>query len=657
MFSKKKQQREELIPENNSLTQNETEEQNPLLKNKKTLKDMIAPSGIDTSDINHIGIISSVTRYARSHYVAGLPRMATFPYFLRAMYDFGDINTSVFINPVNEADSQNSLNKIIVSLESERIVAEKRGDINRERLVEDKRIEAERIRDEIAAGFNRLFEASVVCTLFSYELPELDKMSELLSMEMSKNLINIKSAWAVQEEAFKSNLPFNRNYITRKHTFDRSSMATVFPFIASEVGHPTGIPIGFDKQTGLPILYNNFHSSLTNYNMVIFGKSGAGKGVTIKTITARSYVLMGIESLALDAEGEYGIVAESLGGINVVISPNSKTIINLFDIEPEIVKDEITGKDRTVLNVENKVEDVTNALITMARGSTRSEDVNEITKQIIAETVGEEYQALGINSNPNSLYDDDKVELGSGLTRKKKDMPTIGSWYRRLMRKAENNDNIDYQFHFSYLIKVMKQYVRELDGQMAYFDGQSTFELLDGAPFINLDISQLEERFARPLAQQILLSWIWEKYVKKNSEDRTKAKQKRVLVDEAWMLLPYPEAVDFLNTMARRARKRNVSLAVISQKFQDFYENKEAQAVLTSSDTKLFLAQDKSEIEYLKEVFKLSEGEANYLLTCTRGEGLFKVGNETAILEIRPTEREFSFIETNVNKLVEQENG
>ena len=200
----------------------------------------------------------------------------------------------------------------------------------------------------------------------------------------------------------------------------------------------------------------------------------------------------------------------------------------------------------------------------------------------------------------------------------------------------------------------MRQYVREYDGQMAYFDGQSTFELLEGAPFINLDISQLEERFARPLAQQILLSWIWEKYVKKNSEDKARAKKKRVLVDEAWMLLPYPEAVDFLNTMARRARKRNVSLAVISQKFQDFYENKEAQAVLTSSDTKLFLAQDKSEIEYLKEVFKLSEGEANYLLTCTRGEGLLKVGNDTAILEIRPTQREFSFIETNINKMAEQ---
>ena len=197
----------------------------------------------------------------------------------------------------------------------------------------------------------------------------------------------------------------------------------------------------------------------------------------------------------------------------------------------------------------------------------------------------------------------------------------------------------------------MKQYIREFEGQMAYFDGQSTFDLLEGAPFINIDISQLEERFARPLAQQIMLSWIWEKFVKKNSEDRKKARQKRVIVDEAWMLLPFPEAVDFLNKMARRARKRNVSLAIISQRFQDFYEKPEAQAVLTSSDTKLFLAQDKSEIAYLKEVFKLSEGEAGFLVTCTKGEGLLKVGTDTTIIQITPTKKEFEFVETNLNKI------
>lgn len=631
-------------------------EEVPIL-HKKTIKELIAPSGIDASHIDHLEIASSVKRYARSFFVSALPRMCTFPEIFRDMYMFGDINTSVYINPIAESRSQNELNRTINEIETERIVAADRGNINRESNLSQKRYEAEELRDQIAAGYNKLYEASIISTLFAYSLEDLDKFTKMLSSEMSKSLVGIKSAWAMQEEAFKSNLPLADNKIKKTHTFDRRSMATVFPFTTSEVGHSTGIPIGFNKQTGVPILFDNFHSSLTNYNMVIFAKSGAGKSVTMKTLISRSAVLMGIQSLALDAEGEYSIVAESLGGINVVISPNSNTIINVFDIETETVRDEITGRDKTVLNVENKVEDVTQAILTMARGSTRSTEVNEVTKQIIAENVAQEYAAAGITSDPSSLYESGQSYNGEMLGRAKKKMPTIGSWYKRLQRNAENNANPDYRSHYSYLLKVMKQYIREYDGQMAYFDGQSTFDLLDGTLFINLDISQLEERFARPLAQQILLSWIWEKYVKKNSEDRKKASKKRVLVDEAWMLLPYPEAVDFLNTMARRARKRNVSLAIISQRFQDFYEKPEVQAVLTSSDTKLLLAQDKSEIQYLKEVFKLSEGEAGFLVTCNRGEGLLKVGSDTAILQITPTTKEFEFVETNLNKLVEKTRG
>jgi len=622
---------------------------------KKTIKELIAPSGIDATNIDHLEIISNVTRYARSFFVSSLPRMCTFPELFRDMYLFGDINTSIYITPIEESRSQNELNRVINEIETERIVAADRGNINRESTLGQKRFEAEQLRDEIAAGYNKLYEASVVATLFAYSLADLDRYTKLLSTEMSKSLVGIKSAWGMQEEAFKSNLPFMENKIKKTHTFDRRSMGTVFPFTTSEVGHPTGVPLGINKQTGVPILFDNFHNSLTNYNMVIFAKSGAGKSVTMKTLISRSAVLMGIQSLALDAEGEYSIVAESLGGINVVISPNSKTVINIFDIETEVIKDEITGRDRLVLNVENKVEDVTQALLTMARGSTRSEEVNELTKQIIAESVAEEYAAHGITNDPNSLFQANSNGINTNmLGRTKKEMPTIGSWYKRILTKAEQNKNPDYSFHYSYLIKVMKQYIREYDGQMAYFDGQSTFDLLEGTLFINLDISQLEEKFARPLAQQILLEWIWEKYVKKNSEDKGKAAKKRVLIDEAWMLLPFPEAVDFLNTMARRARKRNVSLAIISQRFQDFYEKPEAQAVLTSSDTKLFLAQDKSEIQYLKEVFKLSGGEANFLITCAKGEGLLKVGADSAIIQIRPTKKEFEFVETNLNKLVQK---
>ncbi len=645
-------QQDEILVANNS------EEYNSLEINKSNLKDLLAPSGIDASHYDYLEIFSKVSRFARTFYLTTIPRQATFPYFLSGIYEFGDVNTSVYITPISETVSQNQLNKQIVELQSERYVAHDRGDINRESVLTTKQAEAESLRDQIAAGYNKLFDATVICTLFAYTKDELDKASELLAMEASKNQLGLKTAWALQEEAFKSNLPLNTNKITRKHAFDRGSMATVFPFVNADAGHTTGIPIGINKQTGLPVIFDNFSDSLTNYNMIIFGKSGAGKSVTIKTIMARSAILMGVENLVLDAEGEYVVVAEALRGINVNISPKSDTIINIFDIETELIKDEITGKERYILNVENKVEDVTQSLLTMARGATKSEEVNELTKQIIAEIAHEEYEAYGITSDPNSLYEStvggllEEDENGNVKSRKKK-MPTIGSWYERLLKKAKENTNETYKYHYDYLVKVMKQYVRSLNGQMAYFDGQSTFELQDGSKFININISQLEEKFARPLAQQVLLSWIWEKYVKKNSEDKSKARNKRVLVDEAWMLLAYPEAVDFLNTMARRARKRNVSLTVVSQKFQDFYENKSCQAVLTSAETKLFLAQDKSEIQYLQEVFKLSDGESDFLITCTRGEGLIKIGYSSAVIAIRPTQREFEFVETNLNKLVE----
>ena len=279
------------VQENIEISKNNNEE-GFLKANKKDIKDLIAPSGIDATSTNHLEIVSSTSKYARTFMISTLPRMCTFPYFLRGMYTFGDMNVSVFINPISEAKSQSELNRTINELESERIVAADRGNINRESLLAQKRQEAEELRDAIASGLDKLFEASIYCTLFAYSMEELDRESELLASEMSKTLTGIKNAWAMQEDAFKTNLPFNDDKVGKKHTFDRRSMATVFPFINSEVGHEDGIPLGFNRQTGLPILYDNFSSSLSNYNMVIFGKSGAGKGVAIKSLIARSAVLM-----------------------------------------------------------------------------------------------------------------------------------------------------------------------------------------------------------------------------------------------------------------------------------------------------------------------------------------------------------------------------
>ena len=102
MIKRKKQEQE------NQLTNKETKEQ--IVLRKKSIKELIAPSGIDASNIDHLEIISNVKRYARSFYVSSLPRSCIFPELFRSLYMFGDINTSIYIKPIAEATSQNELN-------------------------------------------------------------------------------------------------------------------------------------------------------------------------------------------------------------------------------------------------------------------------------------------------------------------------------------------------------------------------------------------------------------------------------------------------------------------------------------------------------------------------------------------------------------------
>ena len=110
MKKKREQQEQEKLINNN---------EEPGTLRQTTIKELIAPSGIDASKIDHLEIISDVKRYARSFFISTLPRMCTFPELFRDLYFFGDINTSIYISPVSEAKSQNELNKVINELETE----------------------------------------------------------------------------------------------------------------------------------------------------------------------------------------------------------------------------------------------------------------------------------------------------------------------------------------------------------------------------------------------------------------------------------------------------------------------------------------------------------------------------------------------------------
>ena len=75
-MGKKKKQREEMIQNQHS---DYTKPAEYKILKKKTIKELIAPSGIDTSNIDHLEIISNVTRYARSFFVSTFTKNVYIP--------------------------------------------------------------------------------------------------------------------------------------------------------------------------------------------------------------------------------------------------------------------------------------------------------------------------------------------------------------------------------------------------------------------------------------------------------------------------------------------------------------------------------------------------------------------------------------------------
>lgn len=513
---------------------NSNKDQTVFDKNNKTIKDLFANDYINFAESHRYALIGE--KYMKNMYIGITPASVNFATMLSDLYTHQDIDTSIFINPIDPEESKADLSKKRTNLEIEYMSAG--GSMNRKDDMAAKVSEAIRLREEVRDGTNKIYEVSFQSTLYGNTLRELENSAAKLRGSLARRDIGLKSATYVQEDCYRSNKPLLENKLGEWHTFDKRSLACIFPFTTNNINHPNGVPIGFNKDNGLPIIYDTFHNKLDNYNMVIFAKSGGGKSTFIKMLAARSSTLDNIINIFLDIEPEYRIICETLGGINITIGQNTDTIINFFDVKEEQEKSEVTGRMLDVVNLGDKINSVTSIILTMAKGFTGSnvEYYTDITRSIIKDCIAECYADLGITSDVDSLYEYKEEEfIGDKLVggKVRKQMPTLSSWYAKLEERAKSNTKETYVKYYDYLLMVMKEYCKSQNGGFTCFDGQSTVELGYDVPFINFDVSSLNENTELPLAQHILCDFIWETLVKVNN----KGHKIRVGIDEAWVRL------------------------------------------------------------------------------------------------------------------------
>jgi type IV secretory pathway VirB4 component len=589
------------------------------------IKQIISPDGIYI-DRNYMQIND---KYVRVYYFTDYPASVGIGW-LDSLKLFSNANISVHIYPENSGAAIKKLTHKIVQLQSQLMLDEEEGNIAELGILQRASESLETLRENIQMNRDKLFYVTIVIAIYADSLQELERNSRTLEEVLAGKSIKARNAMFRQEQGFKTLLPLAENYLAdASRNFNVGAVISLFPFASPEYSHKQGIPIGINLFTGSPVVFDPFIGPpiLPNANIAVFAQSGAGKSFMMKLIALRS-ALLGVRTVFIDPDGEYKNVVNRVGGVHIKLEPNCKYVINPFDIEADVDDEGIEFID--LLQKANEIK----GLVSMIIEKISKTPITAYELSLIEESVLEEYRSCGITRNPESLYEQSSQEVDGKyyIGLRPKQMPTLSSFTERLSKKPGGEK----------LAQILKPYLR--GGTMGLFDGQSNVDLKD-ALLISFDVSGIVDEFLKTYALYVVTNWVWEKFVKKNIKQK-----KFVIVDEAWMFMKYEHTANFLENLARRARKRNTSLTIASQSFIEFANSPQGKAVLTNAATVFLLRQSPTDIDAVQEVFHLSRGEREFLLSSGIGEALLKAGKNSTVVRVVASDYEKEFISTNPNE-------
>lgn len=637
MRKKKKQEMEdELYIDLNQ--ENSSDDLIDVDKGSYNIKDFIAPPSMDRSDVDHLVVGK---QYVRNFVMQGFPNQV-YVGWLNALYNSDmEIDTMIHIEPADDRAALDALTAKITQFEAQLATENERGNIRNVTRLSDAIAGLYEERRKLERNIEKLYQVEILANLYADSQEELDKDTQKLDNQLRGRKIYLMPNYLRQDEGYKSTLPIGKSFITDKYrNFNSGALTSCFPFYNSEITHENGVFIGVNSATWTPVLIDFYDRKiLNNSNITVLGQAGTGKTFFVSLLTLRS-TLRGIRTVIIDPEGEYTKLTEAVGGSNIYLAPDSKECINPFDIEEEDIVDEDgfpTGQKEVIIN--DKVSDILNLLEVMAGGLTQNQ------RSTCATLLQQLYYDKNISRDPKSLYitepfydKKNNVFYHEGM---KKQMPTFSDFHKKVEEFSIKNRDVE----MGNLAKTLMMFKK--GGIYDMFDCYTSEDLtnLKNSPIVTFNVSKLEENILRPLGMYVALSWTWEKFVKKNPQNK-----KRVVCDEAWMLVSPNMAgsaytAQFLENAARRIRKRNGGLLVASQNFSEFARSAQGEAVLKQAITNIFLGQDPTDLDALQETFKLSDGEKQFLMTAKRGEMLIKMHNESTTVNVIPFEFEKSLIE------------
>jgi len=570
-----------------------------------TLRDLVAPASIEFKS----GYFMLGTRWCRTIYIYAYPR-TIYTGWLSSIINLDEvIDISMFIYPVDSQVVMNNLRKKVTQLEASMSINAEKGKI-RDPALEAAYQDAEELRDQLQTGMEKFYRFGLYVTLYADSQDELDFATHKVETIFGQQMVLTKVASAQQEQGLNSTVPQFIDDLKIRRNMNTGAISTSFPFTSADLTQDNGILYGVNMHNNGLVIFDRF--SLENANMVVFAKSGAGKSFTVKLEALRT-MMMGAEIIIIDPENEYDRLCDAVGGAYIHLSLNSDTRVNPFDL-PQVVDSE-DGESTDALRANLvTLHGLLRLMLGAGQVAANGEVVNILSPSEEADldqALIDTYARVGITSDP--------------LTHNSPP-PVMADLYDTLAHMGGSGPE---------LAQRLKQYTT---GTFAgIFSQQSNVSINNHMVVFN--IRDLEDEL-RPVAMYIVLSHIWNLV-------RTQKKKRMLIVDEAWQLMKWPDAANFLFSIAKRARKYYLGLTTISQDVEDMMNSQMGRAIVANASMQILLKQSASAVDILGQVFKLTEEELKRLANFPVGQGLFFAGQSHVHIQIIASPTETDLINTN----------
>lgn len=459
-----------------------------------------------------------------------------------------------------------------------------------------------------------LLHCAVYLEMTAGSMEHLRQLQTDVLTELVRCKLNVDKLLLRQKQGFYCASPVGYNALGRE--FERvlpaGSVANLYPFNYSGKTDPNGFYIGKDKYgSNIVVDFDRRDSDKTSANILILGNSGQGKSYLMKLLIC-NLLEAGKSVVSLDAEHELEELCGKLGGCFIDLMGGEKRI-NVLEVR---CWNEDTEADESAPEAFRKSTLLARHISFLKDFFRAYKDFSDPQLDTIEIMLSALYKKWGISEET------DFRQLKPG------DYPVLSDLYALI-----NNELVNYRNGSLYTRELLQEVLLGLHSLCVGAD----------APFFNGHTNISDDRFlvfgvggvltaAKSLRNALLFNVL--AYM---SDRLLTAGNTVAALDELYLWLSNPVAIEYIRNCLKRVRKRDSALMMASQNLEDFDQEgvREMTKPLFAIPPHQFLFNPGSiGRRFYMDMLQLDEAEFELIRRARRGECLFKCGAERYHLKV-----------------------